>query len=70
VISTGSLDCTSRLCLQLSGTDDALCTASCTEDADCVGDPSTPCASGFACTSVTAVGPFAGEPMCVCRDDL
>jgi hypothetical protein len=70
VISTGSLDCISRTCLHVAGGQHDLCTAPCESDDDCVGDPSTPCSAGFACATVTAVGPFADEPMCVCRDDL
>jgi hypothetical protein len=69
VITTGSLDCESRLCLQVAGAAEPLCTASCVEDRDCVGDPTTPCASGFTCTAVTAVGTFADQPLCVCRDE-
>ncbi len=76
VIASGSLDCTSRICLRpaLSTTAGAdtigMCTDSCTSDEDCVGDPSTPCTGGFACAVPTAVGPFGCESMCVCRDDL
>jgi hypothetical protein len=67
VISSQSLDCTSRLCLQQAGDANALCTAQCDSDDDCLGDPSTPCTTGFACEIVAEVGPYAGESMCVCR---
>lgn len=67
VISSQSLDCASRLCVQESGAPDALCSAACETDEDCVGDPATPCATAFTCAVVTEVGPFAGQPMCVCR---
>ncbi len=77
VLASGSLDCTSRLCLH-AGEDDGvaaatstgMCTAACATDDDCLADSTTPCEGGFACAPVTSVGPFGCEPVCVCRDDL
>lgn len=76
VITSGSLDCTSRLCLRAADSTTAggntigMCTETCERDDDCVGDPTTPCDSGFTCAAPVAVGPFGCEKMCVCADDL
>jgi hypothetical protein len=76
VIASGSLDCTSRLCLRPAGSTTTggdtigMCTDACVSDDDCVGDPTTPCSGGFTCAVPTAVGPFGCQTMCVCRDDL
>jgi hypothetical protein len=80
-LSAPALECPSRMCL-LPGGDataqgtGALCTAGCDSDADCEdaetglkNDPSDRrCENGFACMWPTAVGAFACQKLCVCRD--
>jgi hypothetical protein len=71
VIGSPALECPSRTCLHVAAqTPDQpdLCTADCAKDDDCQADPSTRCATGFACAVPLIVGPFAGRKMCVCRD--
>ena len=79
VISSPSLQCPSRICIQPSpmgpvATDQALmegamCTASCNTDDDCTDtDPGTKCMKGFVCAWPTTAGPFCCQKMCVCHD--
>ena len=77
VIASGSVDCSSRLCLgtlagaaAASGRSLGLCTATCEADADCEAAEGSPCTAGFACAPVTAVGEHACERLCVCRDAI
>jgi hypothetical protein len=73
--------CASRICLSPAadkdpGSTGALCTSSCTTNADCEGgilgnasDPSDHrCKTGFVCMVPTTVGDFCCQSMCVCRD--
>ncbi|MEM6996871.1 MAG: hypothetical protein AAF721_40590 [Myxococcota bacterium] len=49
----------------------SMCSEFCTEDADCAdADPTTKCATGFACLPPQDLGPYCCQPMCLCRDDL
>jgi hypothetical protein len=80
-VSSPALECPSRMCLLAGGNatpqgTGALCTAGCESDVDCEGaeagpknDPSDGrCENGFACMWPTAVGAFACQKLCVCRD--
>ena len=74
-------ECASRVCLlptadSLPIGTGALCTTSCTTNADCAGgllrvanDPNDPhCKGGFVCATPTTVGDFCCQRMCACRD--
>ena len=68
VIERPSVDCRSRICLQLEASQPALCTAACRV----VGDPCTPsvaehCPGEFRCRVPFEVGHFADQPLCVCQ---
>ena len=80
-VSSPALECPSRMCLLPGGNaipqgTGALCTAGCESDVDCEAaetgpknDPSDGrCENGFACMWPTAVGAFACQKLCVCRD--
>jgi hypothetical protein len=81
IIASPAPGCASRVCLLPGAEKDprgtgALCTSSCTTNADCeagyLGDRNDPndhrCKTGFACTVPTTVGPFCCQRLCVCRD--
>jgi hypothetical protein len=71
IISSPSLQCPSRICIQPEGApaEASMCTASCTTDDDCSDpDPGTTCKKGFVCAWPTTAGPFCCQKMCVCHD--
>ena len=71
IISSPSLQCPSRVCIQPEGAtpEDAMCTAFCNTDDDCSdSDPGTTCKKGFVCAWPTTAGPFCCQKMCVCHD--
>jgi hypothetical protein len=77
IISSPSLQCPSRICIQPSpmgpvanaADEGAMCTALCNTDDDCTDtDPGTPCMKGFVCAWPTTAGPFCCQKMCVCHD--
>ena len=77
IISSPSLQCPSRICIEpsVSGRvanaqdEGAMCTATCNTDDDCTDtDPGTKCMKGFICAWPTTAGPFCCRKMCVCHD--
>ena len=77
IISSPSLQCPSRICIQPSpmgpvpnaADEGAMCTATCNTDDDCADvDPGTKCTKGFVCAWPTTAGPFCCQKMCVCHD--
>ncbi len=71
IISSPSLQCPSRICIQPAGApaEASMCTASCATDDDCSNaDPGTTCKKGFVCAWPTTAGPFCCQKMCVCHD--
>lgn len=77
IISSPSLQCPSRICIQpapmgpvpTAADEGAMCTAFCNTDDDCTDtDPGTPCTKGFVCAWPTTAGPFCCQKMCVCHD--
>jgi hypothetical protein len=77
IISSPSLQCPSRICIQPSpmgpvptaSDEGAMCTSLCNTDDDCTDtDPGTPCMKGFVCAWPTTAGPFCCQKMCVCHD--
>jgi hypothetical protein len=77
IISSPSLQCPSRICIQpapmgpvVNAADEgAMCTATCNTDDDCSDvDPGTKCTKGFVCAWPTTAGPFCCQKMCVCHD--
>jgi len=81
-VTSPALDCLSRICIfgpaQKASDTGPLCTAACTNDAQCATDqrrdPNTPgdrrCQAGFACMVPTTVGIFKCQRLCVCIDSL
>src|SRR5512140_2764409 len=78
-LASSSLDCVSRLCLVTPSPDQQTgdparqigrCTHACATDDDCPRDPTSTCEVGFACAPAVAVGAFACDSLCVCRDAL
>jgi hypothetical protein len=68
VIETPSLDCDSRLCLQLQVDQPAMCTAECGEVGEaCTAVDGSLCPGDFRCEIPFVVGPFAGRTLCVCE---
>jgi len=77
IISSPSLQCPSRICIQPAAMgpvpnaqdEGAMCTATCNTDDDCQNtDPGTKCTKGFVCAWPTTAGPFCCQKMCVCHD--
>jgi hypothetical protein len=77
IISSPSLGCPSRICIQPAAmgpvpdaqSEGAMCTATCSTDDDCSDvDPGTKCTKGFVCAWPTTAGPFCCQKMCVCHD--
>ena len=48
----------------------SMCTAECSDDAECVGSDGTACESGFACVPVTSLGSTCCQKLCACRVQL
>ena len=77
-ITSGALDCVSRLCLSVpletvlppDSEHKPLCTGECTKDSECDRVSVSPCQLGFTCAVPMAVGPFCCKKMCICRDYL
>ena len=77
-ISSGAVDCISRLCLSVptevgvvlpAGSEETpLCTGGCSSDSDCDRVSVSPCQSGFTCRIQMSVGPFCCRKLCVCKD--
>jgi len=68
-IETPSLDCESRICMQVAQQASALCTVECSDEgAACLSESSSPCSSGFTCARPFVVGAFADRLLCVCDD--
>jgi hypothetical protein len=77
IVSSPSLQCPSRICLQpalmgavaAAAMEPAFCTAPCETDSDCSdADPATQCQKGFVCGWPTTSGPFCCQKMCICDD--
>jgi hypothetical protein len=71
-MSSPALECEGRVCLQV-GSAAAVCSAGCRTDDDCQTTgpgAASACRHGFACAVPTAVGSYACQRFCVCRDDL
>lgn len=69
VIASPALECSSRICLHVEGSDEDACTAECEVDRDCVPSPEADCTE-FVCTPVVALGPFACQGFCVCASEV
>ena len=69
VAETPALDCQARICVQLSTSQPALCTAECGEIGEgCTPESNALCEGGeFRCQVPFLVGPFAGRHLCVCE---
>jgi len=80
VYNTEALECTSRICIKpidQTGVADteALCSAMCSTDSDCVGrlrnasDPTDKaCVSGFTCSVAFVRGSICCVRVCICMD--
>jgi len=78
IIAAPALECPTQACLHVpvdEGQPDTaapadLCTAACTEDAECAGVADTPCESGFVCAIPVVDGPYCCQGQCMCADYL
>lgn len=68
VIVSPSLDCESRVCMNIANSQPPMCTSECVDDSDCAEAAESQCTVGFTCAPVVTVGPFACRKLCVCSD--
>ena len=72
-INSQALECPFRFCLQkepepgaTASAGGAMCTSTCTGDADCAGS-SALCPGGFTCKTPMLPGRFACQTLCLCK---